>query len=146
MRFYYCLLVVEKCLEKFLLVNYLMFLRERINGKQISFNRPIILSYWLAGQHKLPHTRTFWHKKRTQFTLELGKNWMSLLAASKNNCVCRSNVVCRSGSDDCQCYVSKKNQEPISKFEFFFPCSFLYSSVFIFFPFVILTIIRTRKP
>ena len=97
MSFYYRLLVVEKCLEKCLLVNYLMFLWERINGKQISFNKPIILLYWLAGQHKHPHTRTLRHKNRTQFTLELGQYWMSLLAASKNNCVCRSNVVCRSG-------------------------------------------------
>ena len=75
----------RKCLEKCLLVNYLMLLWERINGKPIIFDKPIIFLYWLAGQHQHPQTRTFWRKNRTQFTLDLGQNWMSLLAASKNN-------------------------------------------------------------
>ena len=77
--------VVEKCFKKCLLVNYLMLLWERINGKPIIFDKPIIFLYWLAGQHQHPQTRTFWRKNRTQFTLDLGQNWMSLLVASKNN-------------------------------------------------------------
>ena len=44
--------LVEKCLEKCLLVSYLM-LWERINGK------PVIFLYCLAGQHQYPQTITF---------------------------------------------------------------------------------------
>ena len=64
-------------------------------------------------------------------------------------------VVCRSESDDrqgnyykgcknCECYVSKKNQETNIDVWSFFPCFF---SIFLcsFFSFVISTIIRTRK-
>ena len=76
--------VVEKCFEKCLLVNYLM-LWKKINGKPIVFDKTIIFLYWLAGQHQHPQNRTFWSKNRIQFTLDLGQNWISLLATSKNN-------------------------------------------------------------
>ena len=60
-----------------------MLLWERINGKPINFDKPIIFLHWLEYQH--PQTRTFWRKNRTQFTLDIGQNSMNLLAASKNN-------------------------------------------------------------
>ena len=72
-------------LRKMPVSNYLMLLWERINGKPIIFDKPIILLYWLTGQHQHPLTWTFWPKNGTQFTSHLGQNWMSLLAASKTN-------------------------------------------------------------
>ena len=65
-------------------------------------------------------------------------------------------VVCRSGSDDrqgnyykgcknCECYVSKKNQETNIDVWSFFPCFFFLFFCTYFFSFVILTFIRTRK-
>ena len=68
LSFYFGLLVVEKCLEKCLLVNYLMFW-ERTNAKSFLsilslriFDKPVIFLYWLAEQHQYLQTSTFWCK------------------------------------------------------------------------------------